>query len=302
MEETATNITKYIIGPVRLQFLLLNPACIALGAGTAFISTGRINILGVCLALIGALCAHGAVNALNEYSDCKSGLDFKTTKTPFSGGSKTLPENPKMAYVALATGIIMLAITAAIGLYFAIIRGFAIIPLGIAGILLIAVYTSFITRMPFVCLIAPGVGFGTFMVMGTNFVLTGKYSFISFLASMLPFFLVNNLLLLNQFPDVEPDRSIGRKTLPIVIGRRRSSMVFTLFLILAYVSIVVGVYTGCFPKLSLLGLATIILSVPLSIGAFRYADNMEKLLPFLILNVAVNIVTPILVAVGMFFG
>ena len=33
-------------------------------------------------------------------------------------------------------------------------------------------------------------------------------------------FLVNNLLLLNQFPDVQADQSIGRRHFPLVAGRR----------------------------------------------------------------------------------
>lgn len=42
------------------------------------------------------------------------------------------------------------------------------------------------------------------MVMGTHFALTGEYSATAGLASLVPFFLVSDLLLLNQFPDVEP--------------------------------------------------------------------------------------------------
>jgi 1,4-dihydroxy-2-naphthoate octaprenyltransferase len=38
---------------------------------------------------------HGAVNAFNEYEDIKSGLDFKTQRTPFSGGSGTIVPVPE---------------------------------------------------------------------------------------------------------------------------------------------------------------------------------------------------------------
>ncbi len=47
------------------------------------------------------------------------------------------------------------------------------------------------------------------------------------------FFLVSNLLLLNQFPDLEADRSAGRRHLPIVLGRPSSSQVFGYFFELA---------------------------------------------------------------------
>ena len=52
--------------------------------------------------------AHTSVNALNEYQDFKSGLDLITVKTPFSGGTKSLPENPQKAHLALITGLVSL--------------------------------------------------------------------------------------------------------------------------------------------------------------------------------------------------
>jgi len=33
--------------------------------------------------------------------------------------------------------------------------------------------------------------------------------------------LVNNLLLLNQFPDVDADKTVGRRHYPIAVGRKK---------------------------------------------------------------------------------
>lgn len=294
------SLAKYVLGPMRIPFLLLNPACVAVGVGTAYRATGHINLFDACLALIGAVAAHIAVNAFNEYSDCKSGLDAVTKKTPFSGGSGVLPENPSMAYVALITALVAVGVTGLIGLHFALARGLAIIPLGLLGLLVIVIYTPLLTRLPALCLIAPGLGFGTLMVMGTHFVLTGQYSIIAFVASLVPFFLVSDLLLLNQFPDVEADKTVGRRTLPIVIGRRNAAAVYTLFLLLTYVSIGIGVAMKYLPTVCLIGLATIVLAVPASINSFRYAEEPEKLTPSLGINVVINLITPALVAVGFF--
>jgi len=237
--------TRAFLGPMRLPFLILTPAIVLLGIGAAFYRSGSVDLVQAVIVLIGAVAAHVSVNALNEYFDFRSGLDLRTQRTPFSGGSGTLPAQPASAPMALVIGLAAMAITAAVGLYFVLVRGLAIIPLGLAGLLLIAVYTVWLTRFPILCLIAPGLGFGLFMVMGTDFSLTGQYSRTAFVASLVPFFLVNNLLLLNQFPDVEADRSIGRKHLPIVIGRRASSWVYILFLLLTYASIVAGVLVHC---------------------------------------------------------
>jgi 1,4-dihydroxy-2-naphthoate octaprenyltransferase len=207
-----------------------------------------------------------------------------------------------MARYALGIGLATLALAGLIGLYFLFVWGWGLLPLGLLGLFVIASYTSWITRYPFLCLIAPGLGFGTFMVMGTDFALTGSYSWTAFFASLVPFFLVNNLLLLNQFPDVEADQSIRRRHYPITIGRKASSLIYGTFLLLTYLSIVAGVLLDLLPLAALLGLLTLVIAVPTALGAYRNADDMEKLAPSLGMNVLLNILTPLLAAIGLFIA
>lgn len=293
---------KDLMGLMRLPFVILTPACVLVGLGTAVWSTGEVNYSYFTLALIGAIAAHISVNAFNEYFDFKSGLDHRTHRTPFSGGSGTLPERPELARQALSVAIVAIIITALIGFYFLRVRGLSLLPLGALGLLIIIAYTPWFTRNPVLCLIAPGLGFGPLMVMGTDFVLTGGYSWTSLIASLVPFFLVNDLLLLNQFPDIEADQSVGRRHLPIILGRRVSSLVYGTILLLAYLSIVLGVTLGYLPPTSLIGLLTLFIAVPVIAGVYRSAENVEKLVPFLGLNVIIDIATPTLVAIGLFLG
>jgi len=303
MSQTASlSRVQALTGPMRLPFLLLTPACVLLGVGVAVYDSGAINVFQALLVLVGALAAHIAVNALNEYADYRSGLDLKTQPTPFSGGSGTLPRSPAHAPQALATGLVALAITGLVGAYFVWPRGMDLLPLGLAGMLTIAVYTVWLTRSPLLCLVAPGLGFGTFMVTGTAFALTGSYSSAALVASLVPFFLVSNLLLLNQFPDVEADRSIGRNHFPIRIGRRKSSWIYTAFLALTYLTLIVGVLTRILPPLSLLGLLSLPLAVRAARGALQFADRVDQLIPYMGQNVILNLVTPVLVAIGLFLS
>ncbi|UCH01111.1 MAG: prenyltransferase, partial [Deltaproteobacteria bacterium] len=145
-------------------------------------------------------------------------------------------------------------------------------------------------------------GFGPLMVMGTHFVLTGEYSWTGFITSLVPFFLVSDLLLLNQFPDVEADQGVGRRHLPIVVGKQTSSILYGAFLLSAYLSIVFGVCLKYLPKFTLLGLATIVIAMPTFVGVFRYAEDIKRLMPYMGLNVIINIATPLLVATGLFLG
>ncbi len=293
---------KILSGPMRIPFLILTPACVSLGVGSAIWTAGEVRVLFVVLALIGALSAHISVNSLNEYFDYKSGLDFRTKRTPFSGGSGVLPENPRMARHALIIGLVTFVLTGIVGIYFVHVWGWRLLPLGLIGLFVIFFYTIWFTSNPLLCLVAPGLGFGTLMVMGTDFVLTGSYSCTALVASLVPFFLVSNLLLLNQFPDVEPDRSVGRRHLPIALGLRRSSLIYGLFLLLSYVSIALGVHLHYLPRFSLMGLFTIAIALPAFAGAYRFGENIKRLIPYLGLNVVVVILTPLLVAAGLFLG
>ncbi|MEW6181870.1 MAG: prenyltransferase [Bacillota bacterium] len=293
---------KNVLGPMRLPFLILTPACVLLGLGTAVWTSGSVNVFHLILALVGAVAAHISVNAFNEYYDFKSGLDARTERTPFSGGSGTLPANPGMAGHALATALITFAVIILIGVYFVWVWGSSLLPLGILGLLTVFAYTPWLTRNPWLCLVAPGLGFGPLMVMGTHFVLTGQYSWTAFIASLVPFFLVSDLLLLNQFPDVEADRGVGRRHFPIVVGNQASSLIYGGILLLAYLSVAAGVYFHYLPKASLIGLFTVLIAVPAFAGAYKHAEQTGKLIPHMGQNVIINIVTPVLVAVGLFIG
>ncbi len=177
--------------------------------------------------------------------------------------------------------------------------GVAIVPLGLAGIFVVVSYTTWITKQPFVCLLAPGFGFGILWMMGTDFLFSGTYSLSAFCASLVPFFLVNDLLLLNQFPDAEADASVGRRHLPITIGRKRSALVFSVLMGLCYLSIVVSVTMDVLPGGSLLGLLSLPLAGYACVGAIRHHSDMKELAPAIKANVLVNLATPVLMGVGI---
>ncbi len=289
-----------ILGPMRPNFLLLTPACVVLGLAVAHWRGFAIDWGQFLLVLAGAVAAHIAVNALNEYADFRSGLDLQTTRTPFSGGTGTLPANPDKAHLALITGVVAVAVTAAIGVYFVAVRGWGLLPLGLLGVVNIIAYTPVATRNWLLCLLAPGLGFGPLMVLGTEFCLTGSYSLTGVVASLTPLFLVSDLLLLNQFPDREPDRASGRNHLIITASPERGVVVYGLFLLLAYLAPVVGWLLGLLPVGALLGLLLVPLALHTFRGVRRHHAELPQLLPRMGQNVVLNLATPVLMAVGLF--
>lgn len=289
---------KHIINTMRPSFLILAIACVFLGTAAAIWTAGRVNGWHVALAFIGGLASHACVNALNEYTDNKSGLDSRTSRTPFSGGSGTFLAAPNQVHLALWVTIITALIVTAIGVYFTIVIGWQIALIGVIGLLIIFTYTRWLNQQPFFCLIAPGLGFGTLMVLGTFFVLTSTVTLAAVIISFIPFFLVSNLLLLNQFPDVEPDQSVGRRHYPILIGRKASARIYSAFLIATYVFIILGVLLNITPVWTLLGLLSIVIAIPNIKSVLKNAEDVAQLLPSLGQNVLLNLLTPVLVGVG----
>ena len=288
-----------ILATSRPKFLMLTVSCLCLAFATIIAENIAINYLHLVLIFIGALSAHVSVNMFNEYLDFTSGLDLHTQRTPFSGGSGTLPMTPKLAKPVQMAAICTFLITLLIGLYLIGVSDWGLLPIGLLGLVLIYFYTTKITHWPLLCLIAPGLAFGPLMISGAYYVLIGQYSVAVFCISLIVFFLVNNLLLLNQFPDLEADRNAGRCHLPILIGRQKSAWVYVGFLASTYVLILLNVSLSFLPPASLLGLLSFPLAFHAAKIAIRHANELDKLKPALALNVIITLATPVLVAIGI---
>lgn len=282
---------------LRPPFLLLSVSVVSLGAALAVYEGAPFDGVWFILALLGALSAHGAVNLLNEYEDWHSGLDALTQRTPFSGGSGALQAHAEYAEWVQAAGYFLLGIVLAVGGYFYVTVGEEILWIGALGLLLVLAYTRYLTRMPWLCLIAPGLAFGPLMVLGTYYVMTGQFSPKAWVVSFIPFFLVNNLLLLNQIPDMDADRQVGRRTFPLAVGLPLTLQVFNFFLLGAYGVLLILVAIAWLPPIALWGLVTLIFALPMLLNLTRFkAGRHTALLPVLAHNVAINLITPPLIA------
>lgn len=285
----------------RPQFLLLTPVCVFVGIAVATYQRCPLNVLHIGLAFLGALLAHISVNVLNDYFDYRSGIDLKVKRTPFSGGSGILPAGQLSPRSVYFFGVACLLAVALIGIYFIYEYRLEILPLGVLGILVIYFYTPSLTKNPLLCVIAPGLGFGL-MVLGTYFTQTGDYTLAAIMAALVPAFLISNLLLLNQFPDVEADAVASRRHFPIVIGRRNSARIYVALLSATYLTVVFSVAFQVLPLTALLGLITLPLGVKTVKGVLKYYDDIDNLLPFMGANIQLTLLTPLLMGIGILLG
>ncbi|MBT7952773.1 MAG: prenyltransferase [Gammaproteobacteria bacterium] len=288
-----------VIKSTRPPFLVLSPVCIFLGYSSAILSGSDPEQYLIITVFVGALCAHISVNTFNEYLDFKSGLDNITEKTPFSGGSGALPEDPQMAASVLAVAIVCIIITLILGIYFIYLRGMSLLLLLTVGVSIILAYTRWLNKYPFLCLIAPGLSFGPLFVVGSHVVLAGSYDLTNFYVSLVPFLLISNLLLLNQYPDIEADQSIGRNHFPIAYGIKKSNLVYIGMTSLAAVIVIFGVSTSLLPETCLFCLLPMLVVIPVIYGITKYADDTQKLIPYLGMNVFVALSTPLTLGISI---
>jgi 1,4-dihydroxy-2-naphthoate octaprenyltransferase len=205
---------------------------------------------------------------LNDYFDYTSGIDLEAKRTPFNGGSGILNDGFLTPRQTLCFGLSAFVLAIPIGLYFVVIIGWPILPLFLLGSGLVFLGTSHISKLGYgLGELAAGFGLGALPVFGTAWVVHGIVDPRFIYASLISAIWVFNLLLLNEFPDEQPDKNGGRKTLVVQLGIARAHDIYTALNILAWVWIAACVAFAAIPKQCLLaffalplGLRAIVLS------------------------------------------
>ncbi len=295
---TAPGSMAAYAGVARAPFLLLPITLVAVGTGAAA-HLGMTDLVRAGIALLGMLGAHIAVNALNEASDYKTGIDLRTQRTPFSGGSGTLPAGALSQQTAFAVGLAGGAVAVAVGVYFLTVVGWKLVPILVVGSVAIFVYTEVLARL-YVGELFAGLGLGALPVIGTTLVQTMGYETVAVAASLPAFFMTFNLLLLNEFPDEAADRWGGRRNLVLILGRKKAALLYALFAVAVPAWLAVAVALGYLPRLALAAIvpSLIFLTPPLRWALGRAQDPVPH--PALGANVAWNLTTNLVLAGALF--
>ena len=294
---------------LRIPFLSLPVIFVPLGIMVA-LSDGFFNLSYGILTLIGVVSLHASVNVLNDYFDYKSGIDTTTTPTPFSGGSRVLPEKLLTPNAVLIAGVVLLLIGSSIGLYFLNLFNFDITLL---GIILISIF-SVILYSPVLSKFALGeffvfLNFGPLLFTGIYFIQSnGLINIEAIIVGSIVGLMTTGILYINQFPDTVADKSKGRLHIVARLGKKRAVNLYNYIMGASYVIILVSSITPFIIGIGI-PLTCIIALITFSLtpkGNFRTASNIlgkeyEKimeLIPAMGNTVMTTLQTSILLLIG----
>jgi len=285
---------------IRVRFLLASVIAVSVGLSLNWWQNSSLDILDAILTFAGIMALHASVDLLNDFWDFKRGIDVKTKRTKMSGGTGVLPEGLLKPSSVYRAGVAFLIIGTIIGGYFVITDG--IIIAIILGFAILSIY-FYSTKI-----VDSGLGEffvavkGDMIVIGTFFIQSGQMSVESILAGIVVGTLSSLVLFIASFPDHDADKSKGRKTLVIVVGKEKAAKLFWLFPMVSYLSIVVGVSLHLFPMFSLISLLSIPLMIKSGLGLQKNYDSVEDLVPFMSSTLMFGRVTGALFVIGFLIG
>lgn len=240
---------------IRVRFLLASVIAVALGLALSWWQTSQINILHAGLTMAGVLALHASIDLLNDYWDFRRGIDTKTKRTKMSGGTGVLPEGLLKPVQVYKAGIAFLILGTLIGSYFVVIDG--IIIAAILGFAILSIY-FYSTKIVDSGLAEVFVAIkGTMIVLGTYFIQTSEIAINPIFAGIVVGVLSSLVLFITSFPDYDADKSKGRKTLVIAVGKKNATNIFWIFPVISFGVIVGCVILDLFPVFSLITLVTI---------------------------------------------
>ena len=278
---------KIWLKAMRVPFLTATIIPVALGSAVALYDTGKFMWIKFSLAMLGAIFVHIGTNLANDYFDHLSGCDkANPNPTPFSGGSRVIQEGLIAPKAILFVSLAAFVLGGAIGLYLNYLCGKnVILILGIIGVFLGFFYTAKPLRIGYGSFgeLAVGAGFGPLMVMGAYYVQAQHLPFKVFLISIPVGLLIALVLFINEFPDYQADKSVGKRTIVVLLGKKNAVILYHFLLALVYLSVILLIAFKYVPRPGSL----VILSAPLALKAFLTSrNNFDKIYELLPANAA----------------
>ena len=284
----------------RLPFL--SATVVPVGLGTAIAGfDGAWHWWLFLLTLFGAAFVHLGLNVANDVFDTMSGADSaNTTPTQFSGGSRVILYGllTLRQMALMSAGFYLAAI--AIGLFLAADRGWALVWIGLAGVVISVAYTAPPLRLVHRGLgeIAVAAGFGPIMVLGAQFVQEQRVTAAAGFASIPVAILIALVLYENEVPDRPGDAKAGKRTLPVRWSKDAVLTAYALAVTAAFGLIAGGAISGLIVRPAIIALATIPMARKVYEGLKAHYESPYELMASLGVGVNLHLYTGMLLIAG----
>lgn len=240
------------------------------------------NFRYAVIATIGVLLAHLSINLLDDYFDFKSGSVEKrnnledvvrTGKCTYLLTQKT---NTKSLFLA---AFVFALLAALLGFYLYLQRGIYIIVFAAIAAVLGFFYSAPPLKLSYHGLgeVVVGIMFGPLLMNGVFYCATGTISLQLLVLSFAIGSLVTNILYVHSIMDVKADSAVKKHTLAVLLKTKfLQTTALLFFAIYPYWLMIVGVWRYGMPKLSLLTLITLPLTVVLIKFMVEYLNGSTK--------------------------
>lgn len=285
----------------RPAFLLLTVVACALGTATAAACGCGLNIPVALGTTLLAVMAHAFGNVLNDLHDARNGADAAndTGVFPFTGGSRLIQNGAVTERQTFELARALLVVMVPAGMLLAVQAGPGVLLLGMAGLLLAWAYSA-----PPLQLMSRGLGELTvaltwfLVVVGADYVQRHQFFAIPASAAMGFAGMVAALLVINGVPDAPADARVGKRTLVVRIGKRRTVMVYGALVLSAHAWLALSVWLLIPPATALWGLISLPFSLAAWLVLWKQANHPQRLKPAL----ALTVVATLLHGLGMAWG
>ena len=244
---------------MRLPTLTASVAPVVVGSALAM-RDGRFALGPAGAALVGALAIQAGANLANDLSDFRRGAD-----TVHRLGPPRVTQQGWLTQREVAWGVVAaFAAATLMGVYLAAVAGWPVIAIGLTSMCAAVAYTGGPVPFGYRALgeLFTFLFFGLVAVVGTYYVQAERVTG-DVLAAAIPVGLtVTAILVVNNVRDIETDRAAGKRTLAVVLGRRRTRGLYVAMVGAAYVAVGALWLFGDFPWWTFLSW----LSLPLAVA------------------------------------
>ncbi len=230
--------------------------------------------LAICM-LVTSVLMQSAVNVLNDYMDYKRGADTKENQ--LDSTDAVLVYNNVSLRSVLVYFFVLMALALVLGLYVVFQSNLTTLIIGLIGALMLVLYSVGKTPISYMPLgeAVSGIVMGSLIMLATCNVLLGCVSLKCVVCSIPLILCIGLINFTNNTCDIEKDIEAKRRTLSVILGRKRAKNVYIFVMTFAILCVIVlvglffscGVWVCVFMVLALIPICLSLLKNPLTLSA-----------------------------------